>query len=217
MIKRGEERAADECADRARQRSELLRPFYGAIVSPLSPLDKALFPSFSVYRGLPSMRPFWEPEQEADYTIDQSAWDAAAGDRLADLKEVQLTAKAREAHTVASAFLSASVPFDGLVELLAETVSARSITTSMPGSRIGEVIPTKATDAAMDPLLSHFLARFACTSCATMHHYPDIKLHQQTHHHGSTHGAFLSPTLVKVSFNFHSSCFITDRAHHADR
>lgn len=179
-------RAASELRARAQQRSLLVKPFYDAIVASLpTPTEKALYPSLALVAR------FWEPEQPDGYIINQSLWDAAADARQAAVVEYQRLAKARYALTVANSLRSVKVPFEGLQELHPKLESRWSHTSAL-------MITPTATDQEMDSLFAHFLAKFACSACATTHSYPNIVVHEHEKHSGRAYSTFLTHSWIKT-------------------
>lgn len=164
-------------------------------------LERVNFPDFHRFINLPSVRPFWEPDQPDGYVVDQARWLAARTDVLVDVEawrteqKQQRARKMLEAIAAAGALATLKTP---LFEAEGTLIAAPDASATSPpvedeqgGAARPNALPPRLDPPAIleesliNTLFGSFLTRFVCTSCHSLHPYPQVLLHEHDVHNGS--------------------------------
>lgn len=197
--------------ERKRARRELIPSLREALIAGQpTALEGVSFPDVYSFFHLPSVRPFWEPDQPDGYVVDQACWLAALAGVMADVERWRMKQRRPRASEMRRAMAEAGVP------LTSKAASSKALGTSamqprpdvgqgseappdsLPPPRIRKPTPPAIRgEGDIDTLLGSFLARFVCTSCHSLHPYPQVLLHEHNRHHGSSHYSCASGAWIK--------------------
>lgn len=183
------------------------------IASQPTALERVNSPDVHRFTNLPSVRPFWEPDQPDGYVVDQARWLAARTDVLVDVEawrteqSQQRARKMLEAMAAADALSTLKTP---LFEAEGTSIAAPDASATSPrvedeqgGAARPNALPLHLAPPAIleesliNNLCGSFLTRSICTSYHSLHSYPQVLLHEHDAHHGSSYNSRLSVAWIK--------------------